>query len=69
MDDADIGVGIKTSVFKACAISADGSGAVATNTSQVGIDEQAADECGVFVCDTGFFKASSREVEKPFFVY
>jgi hypothetical protein len=69
MDDADIRIGVEISVFKACAISINSSCPVATDTSQVGINEQAADKCGVFMWKACFLKASSREVEKSFFIY
>jgi hypothetical protein len=69
MDDADIRIGVEISVFKACAISINSSCPVATDTSQVGINEQAADKCGVFMWNTGFLKAGGGKIEKSFFVY
>ena len=63
MDDSDIWIGIETPVFKTSAISVNGSGAVAADTSQVGIDEQTTDQCGVFVCDAGFLEAGGRSLE------
>ena len=69
MNDSDIWIGVETSVFKAATISVNGCSAVTADTSQVRINKQTADECGVLVCDTCFLKASSAEVKKPFFVY